>query len=47
MNSQKNKSKHEHIREFEGWYKNEESKPYQEQESFIITPSDEDSIDNV
>lgn len=43
----KNKSKYEYIKEFEEWYKNEEDKLNQKIEPFIITPSDEESIDTV
>lgn len=48
MKKDKNKkSKYEYIKEFEEWYKNEEDKLNQKQEPFIITPSDDESIDNV
>ena len=41
------KSKYEIIKEFEDWYQKESDKVSRAQELIIITPSEEDSIDDI
>ncbi|MDF2844193.1 MAG: hypothetical protein K0R00_2619 [Herbinix sp.] len=41
------KSKYEIIKEFEDWYQKEADKISREQGVVVITPSDEDSLDDV
>lgn len=49
MKKEKNqsKSKYEILQEFEAWYLKEADKISREQDLIVITPSDEDSIDDV
>ena len=45
--NQKGLSKYEIITEFEAWYQSEAEKVNEDNQPIIITPSDEDSIDDV